>query len=42
MTSVLGPIDEDRHPGLVVVRLRGQHQVDRRLRGLVSALLGGC
>ncbi|UMP07290.1 adenylate kinase [Amycolatopsis sp. EV170708-02-1] len=26
-------IDENRHPGLVVVRLRGQRQVDRWLRG---------
>ncbi|WP_410596667.1 adenylate kinase [Amycolatopsis sp. lyj-23] len=34
-------IDENRHPGLVVVRLRGQRQVDRWLRGPVSALLGG-
>ncbi|WP_290054190.1 hypothetical protein [Amycolatopsis sp. MEP2-6] len=34
-------IDEDRHPGLVVVRLRGQRQVDSWLRGLVSALAGG-
>jgi adenylate kinase family enzyme len=35
-------IDENRHPGLVVVRLRGQRQVDRWLRGPVSALVGGC
>jgi adenylate kinase family enzyme len=35
-------IDENRHPGLVVVRLRGQRQVDRWLRGPVSALDGGC
>lgn len=35
-------IDENRHPGLVVVRLRGQRQVDRWLRGAVSALVGGC
>lgn len=30
---VLRVIDEDRHPGLVIVRLRGQRQVDRWLRG---------
>jgi tRNA A37 threonylcarbamoyladenosine biosynthesis protein TsaE len=35
-------IDENRHPDLVVVRLRGQRQVDRWLRGPVSALVGGC
>ncbi|MEV4058235.1 adenylate kinase [Amycolatopsis sp. NPDC049688] len=35
-------VDEDRYPDLVVVRLRGQRQVDRWLRGPVSALLGGC
>ncbi|WP_370968732.1 (d)CMP kinase [Amycolatopsis sp. cg9] len=35
-------IDENRHPGLVVVRLRGQRQVDSWLRGPVSALAGGC
>ncbi|HET6704798.1 adenylate kinase [Amycolatopsis sp.] len=34
-------IDENRHPGLVVVRLRGQRQVDRWLRGAVSAWGGG-
>lgn len=34
-------IDENRHPGLVVVRLRGQRQVDQWLRGPVSALVGG-
>jgi adenylate kinase family enzyme len=35
-------VDENRYPGLVVVRLRGQRQVDRWLRGPVSALIGGC
>ncbi|MFI5591438.1 (d)CMP kinase [Amycolatopsis sp. NPDC051758] len=35
-------VDENRHPGLVVVRLRGQRQVDNWLRGPVSALIGGC
>jgi hypothetical protein len=34
-------IDENRHPGLVVVRLRGQRQVDQWLREPVSALVGG-
>ena len=34
-------IDENRHPDLVVVRLRGQRQVDRWLTGPVSASLGG-
>lgn len=34
-------VDENRHPGLVVVRLRGQRQVDSWVRGPVSALLGG-
>jgi adenylate kinase family enzyme len=35
-------VDEDRYPGLVVVRLRGQGQVDAWLRGPVAALVGGC
>ncbi|MEV4144538.1 (d)CMP kinase [Amycolatopsis sp. NPDC049691] len=35
-------IEENRHPDLVVVRLRGQRQVDRWLAGPVSALVGGC
>ncbi|RSM42042.1 adenylate kinase [Amycolatopsis balhimycina DSM 5908] len=34
-------IDENSHPDLVVVRLRGQRQVNRWLRGPVSALVGG-
>ncbi|WP_244180263.1 hypothetical protein [Amycolatopsis pretoriensis] len=44
--NVEGPLrtffpDEHRHPD-VVVRLRGQRQVDRWLAGPVSASLGGC
>jgi hypothetical protein len=35
-------VEENRHPGLVVVRLRGQRQVNRWLRGPFSALCGGC
>ncbi|WP_284748540.1 (d)CMP kinase [Amycolatopsis sp. RTGN1] len=35
-------VDENRYSGLLVVRLRGQRQVDAWLRGPVAALVGGC